>query len=408
MGKRGNKSKDFLNVSIATRKSGSTRSQAGDSDVSDLESIAQSSTVGDPDYQDDEMIIPRSSFSEILDSIADKKVNRLQSLDRFLCIMRSSVLTEEIKDYIDSLADVIEKNLRGQEETVYRACIATALFSIQTGSGIDSHVSALCRELGVLVKDHTMNEAVRSAAAQALSVVVILSVDEPEVVKGALDALSFAWNSFKTTATTSILFAAAVTAWSLIVFKSNDQIAEEVFAQSPSKLIKYLESTNVEIRIAAGEALAALYEYGSEDYDLQFVKSRHVKELLETLAQDSAKYHAKKDKRIQRFTFRQIMDIIYEDNYPETTFNYGKSHLKISSCYERLVYDAFRTCLQGSLNLHLQKNQILRDIFDLPEVKSTPIMTMTKQEKKELRQFNQETEKARKLQRSRQRDKKAY
>ena len=60
------------------------------------------------------------------------------------------------------------------------------------------------------------------------------------------------------------------------------------------------------------------------------------------------------------------------------------------------------------MNLHLQKNQILRDIFDLPEVKSTPIMTMTKQEKKELRQFNQETEKARKLQRSRQRDKKAY
>ena len=261
--------------------------------------------------------------------------------------MRTSILSEEIKDFIESLADAIEKNLHGQEEIVFRACSAAALFSIQTGEAIESQVSTLCRELGVLVKDHTMSETVRSAAAQALSIVVVLSVDHPEVVKTALDALSFAWNSFKTTSTTSALFSAAVTAWSLIVFKSNDYIAEEVFSQAPTKLIKYLESTNVEIRIAAGEALAALYEYGNEDYDLQFMKSQHVKELLETLAQDSAKYHGKKDKRIQRFTFRQIMDIIYEDNYPETTINYGKSRpLTISSCYERLVYDAFRACLQ--------------------------------------------------------------
>ncbi|KAE9554697.1 hypothetical protein FO519_002107 [Halicephalobus sp. NKZ332] len=411
MGKRGNKSKDFLNVSVVTRKSASTRSQAGDSDVSDLESIAQSSIVGDPNYQDDEMIIPRSSFEEFLDSIMDKKNSlRIQALDRFIHIMRTSIHIEEIKNYVDSLADAIEKNLHNQGEIILRACTAAALFSVQTGDSIDSQVETICRELGVLVKDHTMSENVRSAAAQALSIIVILSVDHPDVIRNALDALNFTWNSFKTTSTTSSLFSAAVTAWSLVLFKADDPTAREVFSQSPSKLVKYLESTNVDIRIAAGEALAALYERGNDEgYDLQFVKSQHIKELLETLAQDSAKYHAKKDKRAQRFTFRQIIDIIYEDNCPEGSVNYGKNQvLRITSCYERLVYDALCACLQGSLNVHLQKNQILRDLFDLPEVQKTPVTTMTRQEKKEIRQLNNEIDKARKIQRNRQRDKKAY
>lgn len=67
--------------------------------------------------------------------------------------------------------------------------------------------------------------------------------------------------------------------------------------------------------MAAGEALALIYESGreesaefEEDFALDLIES------LKELATDSHKYRAKKDRKQQRATFRDILQFIQVNN----------------------------------------------------------------------------------------------
>lgn len=63
--------------------------------------------------------------------------------------------------------------------------------------------------------------------------------------------------------------------------------------------------------MAAGEALALIYEIGreeNEDFEEDFAVD--LIETLKQLATDSHKYRAKKDRKQQRATFRDILQFI--------------------------------------------------------------------------------------------------
>lgn len=71
---------------------------------------------------------------------------------------------------------------------------------------------------------------------------------------------------------------------------------------------EYLESTHVDVRIAVGEALAVVYELAGELYSDGFRPPTHQKTLdvLQEMSHDSAKHHNKRDRRVQRASFRDI------------------------------------------------------------------------------------------------------
>lgn len=90
-------------------------------------------------------------------------------------------------------------------------------------------------------------------------------------------------------------------------------------------LAQLLDSTDVDLRIGAGEAIALIYE-GARQFDEDFgfdvgdeddaeVASHpsHIDELcdkLKQLATDAHKYRAKKDRKAQRSSFRDILRAI--------------------------------------------------------------------------------------------------
>lgn len=86
------------------------------------------------------------------------------------------------------------------------------------------------------------------------------------------------------------------------------------------KLCGFLASNLVDVRVAVGEALAVLHELGVENVDEEFRFANHpqLRQQLDQMAGDSAKYHAKKDKRLQKWTFRQCIDAIFNENPPES------------------------------------------------------------------------------------------
>lgn len=70
-------------------------------------------------------------------------------------------------------------------------------------------------------------------------------------------------------------------------------------------------SSNLEVRLTAGEALATVFELGREfnpDFADEIVPD--LVDALKQLATDSHKYRAKKDRKQQRATFRDILHFI--------------------------------------------------------------------------------------------------
>ena len=71
-------------------------------------------------------------------------------------------------------------------------------------------------------------------------------------------------------------------------------------------------SPHLEVRLSAGEALAVIFELGrdtTEDYEQQWADEVLV-DVLAQLATDSNKYRAKKDRKQQRASFRDILHYI--------------------------------------------------------------------------------------------------
>lgn len=74
------------------------------------------------------------------------------------------------------------------------------------------------------------------------------------------------------------------------------------------KLVGLLDSSSLEVRMAAGECICLAYELG-RDYDADFEVDtlNTLIETLKQLANDSHKYRAKKDRKTQRSSFREIL-----------------------------------------------------------------------------------------------------
>lgn len=78
--------------------------------------------------------------------------------------------------------------------------------------------------------------------------------------------------------------------------------------RSISNLIGLLKSPHVEVRMAAGELFAVILECG-RIHDEEFLEV-HVPDLIEItteLAKDSHKFRAKKDRKAQRASFRDVL-----------------------------------------------------------------------------------------------------
>lgn len=91
--------------------------------------------------------------------------------------------------------------------------------------------------------------------------------------------------------------------------------------------------------------------------------------ILAELAVDSSKNRAKRDKKLQKLSFRQISDVICNDKLPQMDVRFNKREtLQIEGCHSKLLYDSLSHLLRSDLNNHLSKNEVLRELFDLGAV----------------------------------------
>lgn len=204
------------------------------------------------------------------------------------------------------------------------------------------------------------------------------------------------------------LHTACLSAWALLsTLLQPSQIFETI--DSCMKVLRgLLVSTDVDLRITAGETMALLleaaYEY-DEDYepdDLDGLLSS-----LKQLATDSSKAKSKKDRKEQRSTFRDVLRGVEEAESPSQNVKFGREVLRIDSWLKKCQYEWFCKMMGAGMNQHLTLNSMMREIFELGPTINYLEADMNKLSKTERNSLNQQAFKLRSQQRSKNRDKRS-
>ncbi|KAM9074269.1 interferon-related developmental regulator 2 isoform 6-T6 [Megaptera novaeangliae] len=193
------------------------------------------------------------------------------------------------------------------------------------------------------------------------------------------------------------------------------------------RLPQLLSSESVNLRMAAGETIALLFELTRDleptelrlllprppslplQEDFVYEDMEALCSTLRTLATDSNKYRAKADRRRQRSTFRSVLHFVEGGECEEETVRFGLEVLYVDSWARRRVYAAFKDALGSGMHHHLQNNELLRDIFGLGPVLvlDATALKACKISRFEKHLYNAAAFKARTKARSRVRDKRA-
>lgn len=325
-----------------------------------------------------------------------------------------------------TICDGIERGLkkgRGEEQGIAAMLAPILLVSLEAGDINEDVCRALKPALIIAANDNSVNSIARSKCCTALGLVSFLAGGEMGEVVEHMRILEtiFAASYVRGDDTVpnlgddaGTLHAAAIGAWGLLFTLMSPSEVYSTWGTktsgSPSlvQLAGLLSSRHLDVRLAAGEALAVIFELG-RDYNEDFAED-YIPDLvllLRELAKDSQKFRAKKDRKQQRATFREILSHIEEDEPSDENIRFGKEVLTLSSWAKRKQYDALCTVLGPGINIHLAENELLRDIFELGDRIYTNEVVQIKQTKMERNMINAAAFKARTISRGKNRDKRS-
>lgn len=173
-----------------------------------------------------------------------------------------------------------------------------------------------------------------------------------------------------------------------------------------------LQSQHLEVRTTAGEAIALLLECGrvhEEEFLEGFIDD--LIDITKQLSTDSQKFRAKRERKQQRATFRDVLHYIEDETLPDIQVQVGsgiqKESLALDSWALHHQYNTICNALGSGMHFHLFENDLLRDVFQMGARLDSTQISQTKLSKTEKRAIQQASFKARTLTRGKNRDKRS-
>ncbi|XP_060079215.1 interferon-related developmental regulator 1-like [Ylistrum balloti] len=350
----------------------------------------------------------------ILQKSAQGRKSCLEGLTKALskkCI--AEFLLDRKMTVTDCLVRCIKKG-RGDEQALAAQCLS--LMCIQLGLDIEEEINTIKPQLMATMTDNSAAVKGRAECALTLGICHFLACSDIDDVMKTMDALESIFKLSYRKGDKSIpnlnpdlcrLHATALSAWSLLLSIAPSFLVNKLVESHIGKLPDLLLSKDVELRITAGETIALMYELAREEDD-EF-EGDDIDELidtLKTLATDSQKYRAKKERRQQRSSFRDILRTVEMGDSPENCVKFGKENFLIDSWVKQNQYDALCLALTSGIYQHLQDNILIREVFGLGEpLLPTAPGSSSKPTKWERAHYNAAVFKARTKVRSKHRDK---
>lgn len=390
------------------------------SSLSDIMSVAdEGGEVAEDNAQEDFQY----KLKGFIDSTVDKSAKTRQgALDGLKTAMATKLLSEFILERRMTITDSIERCLKkGKGEEQRAAASLACLLCIQLGSGMESEevYKSLKPIFKNILSDGSANILARQQVATSLGLCTLVAEDDILDVFATMESFEnlFTKSYVRSDGSrpslspqTTILHTNALLSWALLLTICTASQIKDIIHKHLPKLPRLLESEDVNMRIAAGETIALLFELARDinpDFDCD--ESELLCEKLGALATECNKYRAKTDKKKQRSVFRDVLKAVEEGDFQTETIRFGTERMIINSWVRKRTYDAFREFVGSGMNYHLQANEFIRDVFDLgpPMLVDQAALKAMKISRMERHLYNAAAFKARTKARSKFRDKRS-
>lgn len=385
---------------------------------------SEASTVFQEDVDDgiDESSQVEQFEAKIKDAIelATQKsaAGRVKAIDAICTGFLKRYCPDFIENQQMTICDIVERSLKkGKGAEIEASAKLSVLLGLQLHD--PEEVYKECKALMTqIVNDKTASPAARASVATSLAGLCFLGGGEMAEVVNTMSVLenifsaSYAkaeWSlpSFPTEVTA--LHSACLSAWSLLLTLQSSGEVYRIANPLIQKFHGLLASSDVELRITAGEAIALILEFAydyDEDFEIEDMES--LIQTLKGLATDSSKSRSKKDRKEQRSSFRDILRAVEEGDPSSEKVKFGQEVLYLDCWYKKLQYEWFCKVLGSGMNLHLSSNYMIREVFELgAPLPAFDATTSQRPSKSERNAANQLAFKARTQSRNKNRDKRS-
>ncbi|XP_041976395.1 interferon-related developmental regulator 1 [Aricia agestis] len=269
-----------------------------------------------------------------------------------------------------TLADHVARALKRGKDVERRAAAAIApLLALQIGDeGTEEYISEVRPALFALATDKSASLDTRAECCSSLAVLCYLLEEDLSIIMDVMNMYEtiFSGSYLKGDGSVKVCgdavecggwHAAALDGWALLL-----PLAPAV--PSVARMAGLLHAPSLEVRMSAGTALAvaaeALDSDGDEPLDAELLAA------LRALASDSHKYRAKRDRKLQRATFRDILKYFEDDEVPELRVRVGGECVVCDTWSSRCAYEALAAALGGALYTLAPHSPTLRAALELP------------------------------------------
>ncbi|XP_060801177.1 interferon-related developmental regulator 2 [Amyelois transitella] len=300
---------------------------------------------------------------EIIDALnARANAARAAAFVALRSALQRRYLAGLLSNHRATLADHLSRALRRGKDGEKRAAAGIApLLALQIGEeGAEDYMHEVRPALAAAAVDKTASLETRTECCSSLAVLCyLLEEDLTEIIEiMRMYETIFSGSYLKGDGSVKVSgavieegnwHAAAVDGWALLLTLLPAPHARSVLLSQPpsfARLGELLEAASLEVRMAAGGALAMAHEWTSADDEeppyLEAVLPR-----LEQLARDSQKFRAKRDRKLQRATFRDILKYFEEDEVPSVRIRVGAESVICDTWRAHAAYGALAAALGG-------------------------------------------------------------
>jgi len=329
-------------------------------------------------------------FMEAIDNLSENKTSiKEESLDIIIRVCLCHDASSEIESRLDELLALLKKSITkyGSVKESTQACRAIALVFITLGELNEELFTRIAACLQNTAKNAEELD-IKLSCLQALSVITYVgaSKDNTQLIREYLfelietDAAEFNVGSLSSNECET-LFAETLKYYGVLFASSFaqgmvdfHQLWEEVEKVLPFHEL-LLESSNKEIRIAAGENIALMFECvhvftkSSADEDALIEDAPRYDNMnglinsLKGLSVDSSRQKSKNDRAEQKSVFRDILKSVEDNERPVENIKIGHMHISFRGWAKILGLNLFRGCLGQGFQYHLKANDVLKQKF---------------------------------------------
>ncbi|KAL4829268.1 hypothetical protein H8958_000236 [Nasalis larvatus] len=276
---------------------------------------------------------------------------RQGALESLRLALASRLLPDFLLERRLTLADALEKCLKkgkGEEQALPAAVLGLLCVQLGPEPKGEELFHSLQPLLVSVLSGSTASPAARPHCASALGLGCYVAAANIQDLVSCLAYLESVFSRFYGlgSSTTPVvpaslhgLLCAALQSWALLLTISPSTQISHILDRQLPRLPQLLSSESVNLRIAAVETIALLFE----------------------LARDLEEA----DRRRQCSTFRAVLHSVEGGEREEEILRFGFEVLYRDSWAGHRIYTAFKEVLGSAMHHHLQSNELLRDIFGL-------------------------------------------